>query len=142
MIKKTKPEKIMRPRSEKPKLMVVDNEIDICNFVKSFFGMRGYEVSTALNGDEALSKLLDESPDLVMLDVSMRTQKEGFEYLPQIKKLLPGVKVIMVTGIEDDNSIEEARKLGADDYITKPLVLEYLETSVFHKIRALSTTPG
>ena len=124
-----------------PKLMVIDNEIDICNFIKSFFGMRGYEVSTALNGDEALSKLLDEKPDLVMLDVAMRTPREGFEYLPRIKEALPSAKVIMVTAIEDDNSIEEARKLGADDYITKPLVLEYLETSVFHKIRALSTTP-
>ena len=122
--------------------MVVDNEIDICNFVKSFFGMRGYEVSTALNGDEAMSKLADERPDLVMLDVNMRSEKEGFKYLPQIKRFLPNVKVIMVTGIEDDVSIEEARRLGADDYITKPLVLEYLESSVFHKIRVLSATPG
>lgn len=118
--------------------MVVDNEIDICNFVKSFFGMRGYQVATALNGDEAMSKLLDEKPDLVILDVTMRREKEGIEYLPQIKNRLPGVKVIMVTGVEDDQTIEEARRLGADDYITKPLVLEYLETTVFRKIRELS----
>ena len=125
--------------SKNAKLMVVDNEIDICNFVKSFFGMRGYDVVTALNGDEAVAKLIEERPDLVMLDVSMRTPKEGLEYLPELKKRLPSVKVIMVTGIEDDGTIEEARRLGADDYITKPLVLEYLETSVFRKIRALSS---
>ena len=122
--------------------MVVDNEIDICNFVKSFFGMRGYEVTTALNGDEAMKALVSERPDLVMLDVSMRRPNEGLEYLPQMKLALPSVKVIMVTGIEDNAIIEEARRLGADDYITKPLVLEYLESAVFHKIRALSALPG
>ena len=118
--------------------MVVDNEIDICNFVKSFFSIRGYEVATALNGDDALAKLLDEKPDLVLLDVTMRREKEGIEYLPQIKRMLPSVKVIMVTAIEDMETIEEARTLGADDYITKPLVLEYLETAVFQKIKSLS----
>ncbi len=123
--------------SANPKLLVVDNEIDICNFVKSFFGMRGYEVLIALNGDEALARLAQETPDLIMLDVTMRTRKEGIEYLPRIKEKTPGVKVIMVTAIDDDETIEEARRLGADDYITKPLVLEYLETTVFQKIKAL-----
>ena len=120
------------------KIMVVDNEIDICNFVRSFFDMRGFEVVTALNGDEALAKLDAEKPDLVILDVSMRREREGLEYLPLIKKRLPHVKVIMVTGMEDDETIEAARSLGADDYITKPLVLEYLETTVVHKIKNLS----
>ena len=121
------------------KILIVDNEIDICNFVKSFFGMRGYQVATALDGDEALAKLEEEKkPDLVILDIAMRRPREGMEYLPQIKQRFPGVRVIMVTAIDDEATIEEARKLGADDYITKPLVLEYLETTVFQKIRALS----
>lgn len=125
-----------------PKLLVVDNEIDICNFVKSFFGMRGYEVATATNGDEALAKLEESKPDMVILDVSMRRPKEGLEYLPRIKQKFPDMKVIMVTGMEDDETIEEARRLGADDYITKPLVLEYLESTVFQKIKALGQSPG
>ena len=123
-----------------PKLMVVDNEMDICNFVKSFFGMRGYQVVTAANGDEAMAKLAQDRTDLVILDVSMRRPREGMEYLPQIKQQFPGIKVIMVTGIEDEETIEEARRLGADDYITKPLVLEYLESTVFQKIKALGLT--
>ena len=123
--------------SAPPKLLVVDNEIDVCNFVKSFFGMRGYEVVTASNGEEALLKIGLESPDLVLLDISMRTPREGLEYLPRIKKNFPGLKVIMVTGLDGEETINEARRLGADDYITKPLVLEYLETTVFQKIRAL-----
>ena len=120
------------------KLLVVDNEIDICNFVKSFFEVRGLQVSTALNGDEALSVLLKENPDLVILDVMMRTDNEGLEYLPKIKAALPGVRVLMITGVEDEKTIEEAKRLGADDYITKPLILEYLEGTVLTKIKELT----
>ena len=62
---------------KQPKLMVVDDEIDICNFVKSFFEMRGFKVTTALNGDEAMSKLLQDRPDIVILDVKMRRDDEA-----------------------------------------------------------------
>lgn len=123
--------------ANKPKLMVVDNEIDICNFVKSFFEMRGFEVSTALNGDDALSKTSRENPDIIILDVMMRTDNEGIEFLPKLKAALPSVKVIMITGVDDENTIKEAKRLGADDYITKPLMLEYLENTVIGKIEKL-----
>ena len=124
--------------THKPRLMVVDNEIDVCNFVKSFFEARGFVVSTALNGDEAMAKLDGDKPDLILLDVMMRHETEGLEYLPQIKKKSPNSKVIMVTGVEDADAIEAAKQTGADDYITKPLVLEYLETTVLEKIKHLS----
>ena len=153
-----KPEKTMRPRSvkprtsavkpqssapkpaevKKPKLMVVDNEIDICNFVKSFFEIRGFKVATALNGDDAMAQLPKEKPSVVILDIMMRTDQEGLEFLPKIKQALPSVKVLMVTAVEDEKSIQTAKQLGADDYITKPLVLEYLESTVMEKIRSLT----
>ena len=122
----------------KPRLMVVDNEIDVCNFVKSFFEMRGFSVATASNGDEAMAKLETEKPDLILLDMMMRHEKEGLEYLPQIKQKLPSAKVIMVTGVDDEESIEAAKKMGAEDYITKPLVLEYLQNTVLAKVKTLS----
>ena len=124
--------------NKQPKLMVVDDEIDICNFVKSFFEMRGFKVTTAMNGDEAMSKLLQDRPDIVILDVKMRREAEGLEYLPKIKQTLPTAKVMMVTGVEDEKTVETARRLGADDYITKPLVLEYLESNVLKKIGELT----
>jgi DNA-binding response OmpR family regulator len=120
-----------------PKLMVVDNEIDICNFVKSFFEVRGFEVIGALNGDETLAKLETEKPDVILLDVMMRSDGEGLDYLPRIKEKIPSAKIIMVTGMEDRETIDAARKYGADDYITKPLVLEYLESTVMRKIKSL-----
>ena len=125
--------------TRKPKLLITDDELDICNFVKSFFEMRGFDVVTASNGDEAMSKLMKEKPDIVILDVMMRRDREGLEYLPQIKMSLPTAKVLMVTGVDDKEVIDAAKKLGADDYITKPLILEYLETTVLKKIGLLTT---
>lgn len=123
----------------KIRLMVVDNEIDICNFIKSFFEMRGFEVLTALNGDEALAVLAKEKQkvDVMLLDVMMRSEREGIDYLPKIKAVTPNTRVLMVTGVEDDEIISTAKSIGADDYITKPLVLEYLESTVLAKIKNL-----
>lgn len=124
---------------KKPKILVVDNELDICNFVKSFFEIRGFEVVYALNGDEALGKLSFE-PDLVMLDVKMRRDGEGIEYLPQIRKILPKARILMITGVDDTDTIAMAKNLGADDYITKPLMLDYLENTVLDKLKHLGVT--
>src|ERR1700757_3087353 len=99
--------------NKRPKIMVVDNELDICNFVKSFFEMRNFQVTTALNGDEAMAKLSETKPDLILLDVMMRRENEGLEYLPKIKEALPPVKVIMVTGVEDEETVKKAKTLGA-----------------------------
>lgn len=123
---------------KKAKLLVVDNEIDICNFVKAFFEARGFGVAIALNGDDAMSKLPVEKPDMVILDVNMRRDGEGIEFLPKIKAAMPSAKVIMVTGVNDDDTVTAAKKLGADDYITKPLILEYLENTVLAKVKHLN----
>ena len=121
---------------KKPKILVVDNELDICNFVRSFFEIRGFDVIHALNGDEALAKL-SADPDLILLDVKMRTEEEGLEYLPQIRKKSPNAKILMVTGVDDKEVIRASKDMGADDYITKPLMLEYLETTVLAKVKNL-----
>jgi DNA-binding NtrC family response regulator len=122
---------------ESIKLLVVDDEIDVCNFVKSFFQMRGLHVITALNGDEALAVLDKEKPDMVILDIIMRTENEGLEYLPRIKAALPTANVLIVTGMEDEKMMQTAKNLGACGTIQKPLVLEYLETTVFDRMKDL-----
>jgi DNA-binding response OmpR family regulator len=129
----------MKGSKRTPRLLVVDNELEICNFVKSFFELRGFEVATALNGDEGLARIEQGFvPDIVILDVMMRTDDEGIVYLPKFKKALPATRVLMITGVNDEKTIEAAKALGADDYITKPLVLEYLESTVLHKIRSIN----
>ncbi len=111
------------------KILVVDDELDICDFVKNFFSERGFEVFTALNGEDALTIVKKEKPELVLLDIKMKGM-DGIATLKHLKDIDKNVKVIMVSALEDQDKIEEACKLGACEYITKPLMLDHLEYAV------------
>lgn len=116
------------------KLLVVDDESDICDFVKAFFKNRGFNVFVALNGEDALAIAKKEKPDLVLLDIKMKGM-DGLAALKHIKELDRSIKIIMVTALEDQDKMREAYKLGACDYITKPLILDYLEQSVLKNLK-------
>ncbi|HNX91378.1 MAG TPA: response regulator [Candidatus Omnitrophota bacterium] len=111
------------------KLMVVDDEIEICDFVKIFFQERNFEVFAAYNGKEALALIETRSPDIILLDLKMPVM-DGMQTLKALQNLKRHNKVIMVTAVEDSEKIEEAKKFGAVEYITKPLQLEQLENTV------------
>jgi len=111
------------------KILVVDDEHDVCDFVKNFFEERGYSVLTALDGEAALEIIKKEKPELVLLDIKMKGM-DGIAVLKHIKDIDKDVKVVMVTALEDPAKVDEACRLGACDYITKPLVLDHLEQTV------------
>ena len=115
------------------KILIVDDERDVCDFVKNFFEERGFEVLTASNGKEALPIAEKEEPLIVLLDIRM-PEMGGLETLRQIKQKRPDDKIIMVTCVDDLDKMEEAKRLGADGYITKPLVLDELVRAVMDKI--------
>lgn len=119
------------------KLLVVDDENEICEFLKSFFEERNYTVSTANSGEQALEVVKRERPHVVLLDIKM-PGIDGVQALKEIKSKYPKTKVIMVTAIETRDKIEECLRQGADNYITKPLSLEYLENDVREKIENAS----
>ncbi len=112
-----------------PKLLVVDDEHDICDFVRNFFNERGYTVQTAGSGDEALSIVKENRPDLILLDIKMKGM-DGIAVLKHIKTFDKNIKVIMVSALEDQEKMDEACRLGACNYITKPLALDNLEHAV------------
>ena len=120
------------------RLLVVDDEVEVCNFVKMFFEERGFKVDQAHNGEEALKVAVELNPHVILLDVIMGSKEEGFEVLPKLRELVPKAKVLMVTAVEDEASILRGKALGAEDYITKPLLLEYLEKTVLAKVREAS----
>lgn len=120
---------------EVKRLLVVDDEPEICEFLKAFFEDRDYSVRTASSGLEALQVLETDPPQLMLLDIHMPGM-DGMNVLRRVKANYPKIKVIMVTAIETRDKIEEALRLGADNYITKPLSLEYLEKDVQDKIGA------
>ncbi len=119
------------------KLLIVDDEAEICEFLKSFFEDRDFKVATAHNGAAALEQVARFEPEVVLLDIQMPGM-DGLQTLKKIKDNHPKVKVIMVTAVETQEKIEEAMRLGADNYITKPLSLEYLEKDVQDKIDLLA----
>ena len=119
------------------KILIVDDEAEICDFLKSFFEERNYEVKTASSGQAALQVVEQFKPQVVLLDIKM-PGIDGVQTLGTLKKKFPRIKVIMVTALETRDKIEECLRLGADNYITKPLSLEYLENDVREKIESLT----
>lgn len=120
------------------KLLVVDDEEEICDFLKLFFEDREYQVEVAYDGEKALKLIEQTRPHVVLLDIQM-PHMDGLTALKTIKAQYADVKVIMVTALETRERIEVAMRLGADNYITKPLSLEYLEKDVQEKIEQLSS---
>ena len=121
------------------KLLTVDDELDVCDFIKDFFTQRGYTVLVALNGKDALSIVKKEKPRIVFLDIIM-PDINGLEVLRQIKEIDPAAKVIMVTVADDKETKDRAKALGADEFIRKPFSKRYLEEVVIEKIIELTTT--
>lgn len=113
------------------KLLIVDDEDDIREFASNFFRKRKIDVSTASSGEEAIEKVREFKPDLVLLDVRM-SGISGIQALEEIRKFDTGVKVIMVTGTkpEENDTRKQCEGLGIIDYIHKPLRLDELEKIV------------
>jgi DNA-binding response OmpR family regulator len=108
------------------RILVVDDEIAICNLLKDFLTAKGYEVYTALDGRTAITKLKQDRPHIVLLDIMMPGMG-GIDTLKAIKKVDPRVGVIMITAIADNELALRTLELGASDYICKPFDLTYLE---------------
>ena len=113
-------------------VLLVDDEPWILRLLKSFFELRGMRVMTASSGEEAL-KSIPKKPAAVLLDMTMPGM-DGLMTLKKIKAIQPKVPIIMVSGIGDEATVQEALDAGAYDYVTKPFNLEYLETVVLTKI--------
>jgi two-component system, NtrC family, response regulator HydG len=102
------------------KILVVDDEGDICMLLKRFLTKNGFEVETAQNGKRGLQLVDEFQPDLVMTDFRLG-DLTGAELLVSIKKRLPHVPVLIITGYSDIKTAISVMKQGAYDYITKPL---------------------
>lgn len=100
------------------KVLVVDDEERMVRFIRLNLEHDGFQVVDAFNGKQALEKLRDETPDLVLLDVMM-PDLDGFEVLKMIREV-SNVPVIMLTARGDEDDRVRGLELGADDYITKP----------------------
>lgn len=105
--------------ANKNRILVVDDEASLRTVLSSELHTEGYMVSTASDGDEAIDLLQSHSFDLILLDIKM-PRVDGFQVLRYVKEKLPHIKVIMLTGFADLKNAIESKKLGAEDFISKP----------------------
>jgi DNA-binding NtrC family response regulator len=110
-------------------ILVVDDEEALRTVLSSELSSEGYNVETASDGDEAITILQGKQFDLVLLDIKM-PRVDGFEVLKFIKKNSPQIKVIMLTAFADLKNAIESKKLGAEDFISKPYDLVDLLTTI------------
>jgi len=109
----------------KKTILIIDDEPDICQSMSDIFSDEGYNVMTAGDGNEALEKLEKETPDLIFLDIWL-PDSDGLKLLPGLKQEHPQVPVIMISGHGTIETAVQATKLGAFDFIEKPLSLDKL----------------
>jgi len=100
------------------RILVVDDEERMVRFIRMNLEHDGFQVSEAFNGKQAIQKLRDVTPDLILLDVMM-PDLDGFEVLETIREG-SNVPVIMLTAKGEEDDRVRGLELGADDYITKP----------------------
>jgi DNA-binding NtrC family response regulator len=101
-------------------ILIVDDERDFCALLSDSLSLEGHRVLMAHNGRKALEKVEKETPDLVLLDIHMPGMN-GIEVLRGIKKVNEETPVIILTAYGTLETARKAMKLGADDYVTKPV---------------------
>jgi two-component system KDP operon response regulator KdpE len=118
---------------EKRLILVVDDEPRMARFVQMNLELEGYQVSTAGNGIEAIDKVREQIPDLVILDIMM-PEMDGYEALEHIRQI-SSVPVIMLTVKAEEEDKVRGLELGADDYVTKPFSPRELTSRVKAALR-------
>ena len=111
------------------RILVIDDESEFCEFVRTALEQEGHEVRTAHSGAEAMLALDDDSPDLVLMDVKM-PDVNGLELLPQIKAVSRRSIVLVITAVNDYTIADLLYEVGADGYLTKPIHLNVLIENV------------
>jgi two-component system alkaline phosphatase synthesis response regulator PhoP len=122
------------------KILIVEDEPNMVSGLRDNFEFEGYNVITAQDGVSGLSRALDESPDLVLLDVMM-PRMSGLDVCRQLKSKRPSIPVIMLTARGQEVDKVVGLELGADDYVTKPFSIRELLARVKAVLRRAHTVP-
>ncbi len=124
-----------RVMEEKPRVMVVDDDLAMCGFLSTFLGTRGYSALTVTNGNDAVRRFFTDRPAAVLLDIVMAGNMDGLAALAAFKKIDKDVPVIVVSGQSGTRTAVEAMKLGAADFVCKPFEDAELEARLGHALK-------
>ena len=128
-----------------PPILVVDDNPDNAHIIRDYLEARGFPITVAYNGDDALKAFEEVKPSLVLLDVMM-PGRDGWQVCRDIKShptLGRNVRVVMVTALDDWVNKRQALQTGADDFVEKPFELSKLAATVDRNVKQLSSnTPA
>jgi DNA-binding NarL/FixJ family response regulator len=118
--------------AESPKVLCIEDDRETAKLIAEELSKRGFEVLIAYEGHEGFIAILKGIPDLVLCDISL-PEMSGFEVLERLNELLPRperIPFVLLAAMSDRDSELRALQLGADDYITKPIDFDILETII------------
>ena len=124
---------------QKEKILIVDDEASICQILKTRLTIKGYQIYTALNGEQALEIFKYENPNLVILDI-MLPDLDGYEVCQELRKN-SDVPIIMLTALGNISDRVMGLEFGADDYIIKPFSPKELEARIRAALRRIVILP-
>lgn len=104
-----------------PKIMIVEDEKQLVEYIKPSLEKRGFTVITVFNGQDALVSYPKENPEVVLLDLGL-PDVNGRDILKDIKSKMPRIKVIVLSGYSDQETKNEVIALGADYFLNKPVI--------------------
>jgi len=123
-----------------PPILVVDDNPDNAHIIRDYLEARGFPITVAYNGDDALKAFEEVKPALVLLDVMM-PGRDGWQVCREIKQhptLGRNVRVVMVTALDDWVNKRQALQTGADDFVEKPFELSRLAATVERNVKQLA----
>src|SRR5919202_4032439 len=119
----------------RPQVMVVDDDLSMCNFLRAFLSQRGYQAVTLGSAEEAVRRYHAERPAAVILDVVMPGSMDGLEALAAFKKIDREVPIIVLSRQGRTTTVVQAMKLGATDFVSKPFDETDLEVPLANALK-------
>ena len=123
------------------KILIVDDSTTNVVLLEAILDEKGYKIETALNAREAYALIEKEAPDLILLDLLM-PKISGFDFLEEIRKnnKTRHTPVIVVSALTDEENVDKIMKMGAIDFVKKPIDLQYLVEKVENVLKTLKTS--
>src|SRR5688500_6832707 len=128
--------------NSRPPVLVVDDNPDNATIIRDYLESRGYPITVAYNGDDALKAIGEVKTALVLLDVMM-PGRDGWQVCREMKQHPPlgkSVRIVMVTALDDWVNKRQALQTGADDFVEKPFELTRLAATVERNVKLLAPT--
>jgi DNA-binding NtrC family response regulator len=119
------------------RILVVDDDVDVLEFLQAFFKNLGHETILSDNAKDGLKHLVIDQPDLVLVDIMM-PEKDGITLLREMKEIDKEVTIAMITAYKDAERVIEAFRLGALDCLLKPFNLDYIINTILPRVKIRS----